>query len=100
MDERVQPGAGGPKSRPALQFPTERRHADAGATATALPDAGDAALRELMAVREIAHAFLTADRPQEVFQFALDRVSPVVGATFASVYLVDGASELMKLVAA
>jgi signal transduction histidine kinase len=61
---------------------------------------GDVALRELMAVREIAHAFLTADRPQEVFQFALDRVSPVVGATFASVYLVDGASELMRLVAA
>ena len=63
-------------------------------------DTGEAALRELMAVREIAHAFLTADRPQEVFQFALDRVSPVVGATFASVYLVDGASELMRLVAA
>jgi signal transduction histidine kinase len=56
--------------------------------------------RELMAVREIAHAFLTADRPEEVFQFALDRVSPVVGATFASVYLVDGASELMRLAAA
>ena len=53
-----------------------------------------------MAVREIVHAFLTADRPEEVFQFALDRVSPVVGATFACVYLVDGASELMRLAAA
>ena len=53
-----------------------------------------------MAVREIVHAFLTADRPEEVFQFALERVSPLVGATFASVYLVDGASELMHLVAA
>jgi signal transduction histidine kinase len=52
-----------------------------------------------MAVREVAHAFLHADRPEEVFQFALDRVSPLVGATFASVYLVDGASELMHLVA-
>ena len=62
--------------------------------------AATAATRELMAVREIAHAFLTADRPEEVFQFALDRVSPVVGATFASVYLVDGASELMRLAAA
>ena len=50
-----------------------------------------------MAVREIVHAFLTADQPEEVFQFALDRVSPLVGATFASVYLVDGASELMRL---
>jgi signal transduction histidine kinase len=52
-----------------------------------------------MAVREIVHAFLNADRPEEVFQFALDRVSPLVGATFASVYLVDGVSELMQLVA-
>lgn len=54
-------------------------------------------MRELMAVREVIHAFLTADRPEEVYQFALDRVSPLVGATFASVYLVDGASELMRL---
>ncbi len=51
-------------------------------------------------MREIVHAFLTADRPEEVFQFALDRVSPLVGATFACVYLVDGASELMRLGAA
>jgi len=63
-------------------------------------DGVDFGLRELMAVREIVHAFLTADRPEEVFQFALDRVSPLVGATFACVYLVDGASELMRLVAA
>jgi signal transduction histidine kinase len=59
----------------------------------------DSGLRELIAVREIVHAFLTADRPEEVFQFALDRVSPLVGATFACVYLVDGASELMRLAA-
>ena len=51
-------------------------------------------------MREIVHAFLTADRPEEVFQFALDRVVPLVGASFASVYLVDGASELMRLTAA
>ncbi len=51
-------------------------------------------------MREIVHAFLTADQPAEVFQFALDRVLPLVGASFASVYLVDGASELMRLVAA
>jgi signal transduction histidine kinase len=57
----------------------------------------DAGVRELMAVREIVHAFLTADRPEEVFQFALDRVSPLVGASFACVYLIDGASELMRL---
>src|SRR4029453_7139248 len=62
--------------------------------------APDQSVRELMAVREVIHAFLTADRPEEVYQFALDRVSPLVGATFASVYLVDGASELMRLGAA
>ena len=56
-------------------------------------------MRELIAVREIVHAFLTADRPEEVFQFALDRVGPLVGASFACVYLIDGASELMRLAA-
>ena len=60
----------------------------------------DHAHRELVVVREIAHAFLTADRPEEVFQFALERVCPLLGASFASVYLVDGASELMRLAAA
>ncbi|MEO8622874.1 MAG: GAF domain-containing sensor histidine kinase [bacterium] len=59
----------------------------------------DSGLRELIAIREIVHAFLTADQPEEVFQFALDRVSPLVGASFACVYLVDGASELMRLAA-
>ena len=65
----------------------------------AAPDGGDSGVRELIAVREIVHAFLTADRPEEVFQFALDRVSPLVGASFACVYVVDGASELMRLAA-
>jgi len=60
----------------------------------------DAAIRELVAVREIAHAFLTADRPEEVYQYALDRVSPLVGATFASIYVVDGGEDLMRLAAA
>jgi len=56
-------------------------------------------LRELLLVREIVHAFLHADRPNDVFQFAVERVSPMVGASFASVYLVDGVSEVMRLVA-
>jgi len=64
-----------------------------------VPDSSESGLRELIAIREIVHAFLTADRPEEVFQFALDRVSPLVGASFACVYLVDGASELMRLAA-
>jgi signal transduction histidine kinase len=59
----------------------------------------DFGLRELMAVREIVHAFLTARRPEEVYQLALDRVSPLVGASFACVYLIDKDSELMRLVA-
>jgi signal transduction histidine kinase len=53
-----------------------------------------------MAVREIMHAFLTADRPEEVYQLALNRVSPVVGATFACVYLIDEGTDLMRLAAA
>src|SRR5258708_79104 len=78
-----------------------RRYATAKKSAPfALAIAEPPAQRELIAVREIVHAFLRADRPEDVFQFALDRVSPVVGASFASVYLVDGASELMRLVAA
>jgi signal transduction histidine kinase len=71
---------------------SERRKTSAGSV--------DSGVRELIAVREIVRAFLTADRPEEVFQFALDRVSPLVGATFACVYLIDGASELMRLGAA
>lgn len=62
-------------------------------------EAPDSAIRELMAVREVAHAFLHADRPEEVFQFALERVSPLVGATFASIYLLDGNSDVMRLAA-
>ena len=51
-------------------------------------------------MREIVHAFLTADRPEEVFQYALERVSPLVGASFASIYLVDENDDAMRLVAA
>lgn len=67
--------------------------------ATSLLDGGDFGIRELMAIREIAHAFHTAKRPEEVFQFALDRVSPLVGASFACVYAIEGESDVMKLVA-
>src|SRR5437868_3599744 len=60
---------------------------------------GESGLRELLAVREIAQAFLTAGNPRDVYQFALERVTPLVGASFACVYLVDDDSELMRLVA-
>jgi signal transduction histidine kinase len=59
----------------------------------------DASIRELVAIREIVHAFLTADRPQDVFQFALDRVSPLVGAAFASIYTIADDDDVMRLAA-
>jgi GAF domain-containing protein len=55
---------------------------------------------DLALVRDLAHALLRAERAEEAFQFALDRTCPVVGATLGSVYLLEGASELMRLVAA
>ena len=64
-----------------------------------LADRPDNGLRELMALREIVHAFLTAERPEDVFQFALDKVSPLVGACTACVYLIEEGSELMRLAA-
>ena len=60
-------------------------------------ESADAGMRELMAVREIVQAFLNARRPAELYQFALDRVSPIVGASFACVYVVDEGSDLMRL---
>jgi signal transduction histidine kinase len=73
-------------------------------TMSATPDRyrgpeGDVGLRELMAAREIVHAFITAERPEEVFQFALDRVCPLIGATFGCVYVIDEGTELMRLAA-
>lgn len=51
-------------------------------------------------MQDILHASLNATDSGELFQFALDRVSPAVDASFASIYLVDGASEIMRLAAA
>lgn len=50
--------------------------------------------------REIAHAFLTATRPSEVYRLALERLAPIVGATFGCVFLRDGDSDLLRVVAA
>ena len=63
------------------------------------PHPADFGTRELLALREIVHAFLTIERPEDVYRFALERVSPLVGATFACVYLIDGSSEVMRLAA-
>lgn len=60
----------------------------------------DAAEGDVALLRDLTHALLRADRPEEAFQFALDRSCPVVGASLGSVFVLDGASELLRLVAA
>jgi signal transduction histidine kinase len=56
--------------------------------------------RELDAVRDIVHASVSGESAEAALQFALDRIAPQLGAALGSVYLLDGASELMRLVAA
>lgn len=58
------------------------------------------AQKSLVIIRDILHASLNATDPGELFNFALERVSPAVDASFASIYLIDGASEVMRLAAA
>ncbi len=55
--------------------------------------------RELLAIREIAHAFLLAEHPGDVQQFALDRVTPLLGATFSLVMQLSPDGELLRPVA-
>lgn len=66
--------------------------------ATPLP-AADTLLRELQAAREIAHAFQSAATPLEVYRLALERVSPLVGAAFASVFLREMDAPVLRLAA-
>lgn len=54
---------------------------------------------ELLAIREIAHAFLVADRPVDVYQLALDRVTPILGAAFSLIMHVGADGELLRPVA-
>lgn len=61
---------------------------------------GEGALRELQAARDIAHAFLTASRPAEVYGLALERVAPLVGAAFGCVFAREAHSDLLRVVAA
>ena len=57
--------------------------------------------RELDVAREVAHAFLTAATPLEVFRLALNRVTPLVRAKFSSVFERDPAEpSLLKLTCA
>lgn len=55
---------------------------------------------DIALLRDLIHTHLRADRAEEAYQFALDRTCPAVGASLGSVFVVDGASELMHLAAA
>ncbi len=58
-------------------------------------------LQELRVAREVARAFLTAEQPLRVYQLALERVAPIVGANFGCVFLrVPDDSELLHVAAA
>jgi GAF domain-containing protein len=57
--------------------------------------------RELDVAREVANAFLTANTPVEVYRLALARVTPLVRASFSSVFERDPADPtLLKLTCA
>jgi signal transduction histidine kinase len=57
-------------------------------------------MREMQVAREIAHAFLTSSHPSDVYRLALERVTPLVGATFGCVFLREGDEDLLQVVAA
>ncbi len=57
--------------------------------------------RELELTREIAAAFLSAQHPLELYRNALAQITPLVGASFASVFTRDQTElDLLKLVCA
>lgn len=83
-------------------FSNPMRHADPTPESETRfdPDGADAMIvRELRAVREIAHAFLVAERPIDVYQFALDRVTPILGASFSLIMQLSDDGELLRPVA-
>ncbi len=51
-------------------------------------------------MREIARAFLTSNRPEEVYRVALKRVAPMLGASFGCIFLTDPEDERLLKVAA
>ena len=70
-------------------------------TPEALPLPESLRQRELEIAREIARAFLKATRPLEVYRLALARVTPLVDASFSSVFLRDPEDvSLLKLLCA
>jgi signal transduction histidine kinase len=64
-------------------------------------DAANLQQRELQLSREIADAFLRAQHPLEFYRIALGQVTPLIDASFASIFLVDDNDrDLLKLVCA
>lgn len=64
------------------------------------PTANPAADPAPRVVAQIAHALVRAEDASEAYQFALDRACPAVGASLGAVFLLDGAAEVMRPVAA
>ena len=57
--------------------------------------------RELQLSRELADAFMRAQHPLELYRIALTKVTPLIDASFASVFLIDETDTgLLKLVCA
>lgn len=56
-------------------------------------------MRELRIIADLAEAFLKADRPIDVYRTALDRITPLIDASFSCIFLRDGGSDLLKPVA-
>ncbi|HUE97085.1 MAG TPA: GAF domain-containing sensor histidine kinase, partial [Longimicrobiaceae bacterium] len=63
------------------------------------PGTAAGSVRELRIVGEIAQAFLTSESPEEVYRLALERVTPIVGASFSCVFLHEYDSDLLRIVA-
>lgn len=59
-----------------------------------IPVAGS--MRELRIVADLAESFLAAGRPHDVYQTALDRITPLVDASFSCIFLQDGDSALLR----
>ncbi len=84
---------------PVAPATTATGHADAPRGGSVAANERDVGIRELMAVREIAKALLTANHPAEVYELALQHVSPIVGASLSCVYVMDD-GDTMRLAAA
>ncbi|HYV98558.1 MAG TPA: GAF domain-containing sensor histidine kinase, partial [Gemmatimonadaceae bacterium] len=57
----------------------------------------DKAERAVRVLREVARAALSAERADEALRVALERVTPLVGAAFAAVFLLDEADGLLRV---